>query len=282
MDIWLIRNGEKTGPIHDYEIRHKIEDGQLEPTTQAWHEGLPNWMPLGEIDLFKREFQITRPYQAPSLFPEAVASSDVGPPPQPSPSPLLGRRFWARWFDLSLYAGIWWIVMWATGRDIRGTLGNTWIVFSHYIPWFILEIFFIQHFGSTPGKWLLGLKVTNLDNSLLNLAAATRRSARVLFTGIGFGWGLLSLFCQVLSYFTAKRLGRPLWDYAGAHQVTSVPLRPERLIVLVFVFFGALMLQFMVISPYIFEAMAAESPELKEQLEKNPAWQWHLPKRNGS
>jgi hypothetical protein len=58
MDIWIIRNGEKTGPIHDYEVRHKIEDGQLEPTTPAWHEGLPAWMPLGEIDLFRREFQL--------------------------------------------------------------------------------------------------------------------------------------------------------------------------------------------------------------------------------
>ena len=58
MDIWIIRNGEKTGPFRDFEIRHKIEDGELSPTTPAWHDGLPAWQPLGEIDLFRREFDL--------------------------------------------------------------------------------------------------------------------------------------------------------------------------------------------------------------------------------
>jgi hypothetical protein len=153
-------------------------------------------------------------------------------------------------------------------------------MFPHYVPWFILETFLIHHFGTTPGKWLLGLRVTNLDGSLLSLAAATRRSARVLFTGIGFGWNLLSLFCQVLSYFTAKRLGSPLWDYAGGHKVVASPLRPERLIALVFLFFGAMMLQFLVLSPYALEIMVASAPEKKAEIESNPIWDLHLPKRH--
>ncbi len=279
MDIWIILNGEKTGPIHDYEIRHKIEDGQLEPTTPAWHEGLPTWLPLVEIDLFRREFQLPPPIPEHPSFSESLPDSDQSLPPQPPPSPLLGRRFWARWFDLCLYSGIWWISMWATGRDIRGMMGNAWVVFPHYIPWFILETLLLHHFGTTPGKWLLGLKVTNLDGSLLSLGAATRRSARVLFTGIGFGWGLLTVFCQVLSFFTTKRLGNSLWDHAGGHRVSATPLRPERLMALVFLYFGALVLQFIVVSPYILEAMAAQEPQLKEQFEKIPSW-WYLPKRH--
>ncbi len=279
MDIWIIRNGEKTGPIHDYEVRHKIEDGQLEPTTPAWHEGLPSWMPLGEIDLFKREFQLASTAHEQSAPPEKLPYPPPSlPPPLPQQS-ILGRRFWARWLDLTLFAGIWWLAMWATGRDIRSTLANPWVMFPHYIPWFILEIFLVHHFGTTPGKWLLGLKIQNLDGSLLNLSEATRRSARVLFTGIGFGWNLLAVFCQVLSYFTAKRLGSPLWDHVGGHKVVSVDLRPERVVAFSVLFVSALLLQFAVMSPYLKEEMVAQAPESKEQIEANPLWNLRLPKR---
>ncbi|MEO7101036.1 MAG: RDD family protein [Luteolibacter sp.] len=277
MDIWIIRNGEKTGPIHDYEVRHKIEDGQLDPATPAWHEGLPAWLPLGEIDLFKREFQLAPPPSEPPALPGMPPNAPSGQPPLPQPS-VLGRRFWARWLDLSLYSGIWWILMWASGRDILGTLSNAWVLFPRFIPWFVLEIFLIHYFGTTPGKWLLSLRVTNLDGTKLNLSDATRRSARIIFTGIGFGWGVLCLFCQLLSFFTTKRLGTPLWDHAGGHQVVPQPLRPTRVVTLVFLFVFAIILQMVVVMPYLVEAAAADSPELKELLEKNPIW--HLPKRS--
>ena len=35
MDIWIIQDGEKIGPIHDYEIRSRIGKGELPPTTPA-------------------------------------------------------------------------------------------------------------------------------------------------------------------------------------------------------------------------------------------------------
>ena len=54
MDIWIILDGEKIGPIHDFEIRRKIEAGELSATTPAWHEGLAAWKPLVEIELFTR------------------------------------------------------------------------------------------------------------------------------------------------------------------------------------------------------------------------------------
>ena len=278
MDIWIILNGQKTGPIHDYEIRHKIEDGELTPDTPAWHEGLDAWKPLVEIDLFTREFEPKPPASAePSIF--TGSRNDDYPLPEPLlQNPLLARRFWARWLDLCLYSGIWWISLWATGCDIRSVISNFWVTLPHYIPWFVLEAFLIHHFGTTPGKWLLSLKVTNLDGSPLDLAAATRRSARVLFTGIGFGWGLLTIFCQVLSYFTTKRMGRPLWDHVGGHQLVFEPLKPLRMVVLVFLFITAFVLQLMVLLPYIWEDAAARSPEFKEQFEKIPIW--HLPKRS--
>jgi len=277
MDIWIIQDGEKIGPIHDYEVRSKIEHGELPATTPAWHEGLPAWKPLVEIGLFEREFDRPREPLDTPFAPPAAAST---PPVLPPARPLLVRRFFARWFDLYLYAGLWWIAMWVLGADVQGMLLNPWVILFQYIPWFVLETFLLHRFGSTPGKWLLGLSVINDDASLLTLKQATRRSARVLFIGLGFGWGVLTLLCQLMAYFSAMRFGRPLWDHSGGHRVLAVTLRPLRIVTYVFVLYGAIQLQMMVVAPYIlpFVMEAAKPfPALREQLEKNPPWQ--LPPR---
>mgnify|MGYP000029449989 CR=1 FL=1 len=276
MDIWIIQDGEKTGPIHDFEIRRRIEAGELPPTTPAWHEGLGMWTPLVEIGIFQREFDKPAPPETPASSPEP-APERVVPPPLPD-QPHLIRRFWARWLDLYLYAGVWWIAMWAAGRDIGMILQHQWIILFHYVPWFVLETFLLHRFGTTPGKWLLGIKVVNHDGSLLSLAEATRRCARVLFIGIGFGWGILALICQLMSLITTKRLGRPLWDQAGGHRLEVSPFDPFRIAGYVFVLFVSIQLQMIVVAPYVMETAGKVFPDLQEQLEKNPPW--HLPKRH--
>lgn len=279
MDIWIIRDGEKTGPIHDFEIRRQIEEGRLPATTPAWHEGLDAWKPLIEIDLFTREFEHTRLPQVPS-----PSESENTREPDPSAPPLslaptrYGRRFWARWFDLSLYSGMWWLGMWAARQDLEAALLNPWVMFLRYLPWFAFEALLLHQFGTTPGKWLLGLEVHNRDGSRLSLTEAVRRALRVMFSGVGFGWGLLAVFCQALSLFTAKRLGSALWDHSGGHQVTSSPLKPFRLIALIVLFFGALQLQMIVISPYLFKVAGETFPELKAEYDRNTPW--HLPQRS--
>lgn len=272
MDIWIIRDGEKIGPIHDFEVRRKIESGELPASTPAWHEGLATWKPLVEIDLFTREFKsATQPPPLPQAENQATQN------PAPAQPTFYLRRFWARWLDLSLYSGLWWLCMWLARQNIEAVLLNPWIMFLQYVPWFTAEALLIHKYATTPGKWLLGLRVVNHDQSQLDLAASIRRSLRVMFTGVGFGWSILALFCQALSLFTAKRLGTTLWDYTGGHQVTAEPLKPMRLVTLVFIYAGALQLQMLVISPYIFKMAGEKYPAIKEEYQKNPPW--HLPKR---
>jgi uncharacterized RDD family membrane protein YckC len=264
MDIWIIQDGAKQGPIHDFEVRRRIESGELAADTPAWHEGLDGWRPLVEISLFSREFDRLEEHRN-------VAGEAPGTLPMPADTrdgPHLGRRFWARWFDLYLFSGVWWMVIWAAGRDVGGILQNPWIILFHYVPWFVLEAVLLQRFGTTPGKWLLGIRVINDKGTLLSLAESTRRAARVLFLGIGFGWGYLVLICQVMAFFTARRIGRPLWDHAGGHHLETTPLHPLRLVVYVFGLFTALSMQFFVVFPYVLEAAAKKDPAIKEQWEK--------------
>lgn len=274
MDIWIIRDGEKVGPIHDFEVRQKIETGELPSSTPAWHEGLPAWKPLVEIELFSREFEL-------AMAPPDAAETDLReespkPPPLP-PQTFYVRRFWARWLDLFLYSGLWWFGMWAVGQDIEATIRNPWVLFVRYVPWFVVEILLLHHLGTTPGKWLLGIRVSNIDGSLMNLTESTHRALRVMFAGVGFGWELLAVFCQALSVFTAKRLGTPLWDHAGGHQVTVTPLKPLRVASLICLFAGAIVLQVMVVSPHTYKIWTTEVPAMKTMMPENPLWQ--LPER---
>jgi len=274
MDVWIIQDGEKAGPLRDYDVRGKIARGELGAGVPAWHDGMSDWRPLGEIPLFATEFERIA-QQEPAAVPDESPPAPTPPPLPPSVQTHLVRRFWARWFDLYLYAGLWWLAMWAAGRDIAGTLNNPWLILFQYVPWFVLEALMIQRFGFTPGKWLLGIRVCNDDGSPLTLPQATRRSMRVLFLGIGFGWGILALLCQLMAFFTTRRIGKPLWDMAGGHRLETQALSPLRIAGYVIGLFAALQLQMIVVAPHVTEQMKKNFPALREHIEKNPPW--HLP-----
>jgi uncharacterized RDD family membrane protein YckC len=274
MEVWIILNGEKAGPFHDFEIRRKITLGELPADTPAWFNGLPGWKPLDEIELFSREFEVeSEEVESTPPLPEASGT----PPPLPV-EPVFLRRFWARWLDLSLYSGVWWLGMWAAGQDIGAALINPWIMFFRFIPWFVLEAVLIQRFATTPGKWLLGLHVVNQDGSHLDFGASTRRSMRVLFSGIGFGFSYLSVFCQILSLVVSKRLGTTLWDATGGHKVTAEPPKPGNLLAVIIAYAIAIAMQWAVTLPEIIEESSRQNPELKEYFENHPVWS--LPRRN--
>ena len=279
MEIWLIKGGKKSGPYHDYEIREKIGHKELDGDEVAWHEGLPSWTKLSKIDIFSQEFEASedpiQPPQLPKEYLDKINAPGQGPE---KPKRYLARRFWARWMDLVLYSAVWWLVMYAVGRDIEAAIRNPWLQLSDYVPWFVLEAWLIHRFGSTPGKWLMGLSVRNEDGSILDLKPSIWRSLRVLITGIGFGWGLLMVLCQGMSWFTTKRLGKPIWDHIGGHKIVTVPLKPIKIITLILLFFVAAQLQMAVRGPFEEKIVTDAYPNLKEFFENGN--QWYFPVKN--
>lgn len=272
MEIWLIQNGKKVGPVQDYEVRSRIESGQLQQDDFAWHEGLPKWVRLGEIEIFKSDFE--KDAEAVQVRNE-VESRKVPVVISLPGKPYILRRFWARWLDMSLYAAAWWLLMYAVGRDIGAMITDLWVVISIFIPWFAIESWLLHRFGTTPGKWLLGIRVLNEDDSKISLKASVWRSIRVMIAGVGFGWGILAMICQVMSWFTARRLGKPIWDYMGQHKVVVKPLGVFRVITVVILFFVSMQLQVAVRGPHEQKLIVEQYPEMKEFFERGKVW--HLP-----
>lgn len=280
MDFWIIREGEKAGPYPDYEIRSKIQHGDLERDSRVWSEGLDGWTKLEDMELFREEFDKRDPRSEPdpASVPPPIPGIEPVPADIPKPKAYIMRRFWARWLDLTAYGSLWWLALYFSGRDIASALTSDWMLLPMYIPWFVLESWLLHRYGTTPGKWLMGLRVRNEDNSLLSLSAAIKRSLRVMVSGIGFGWKLLSPICQLMSWFTTRRIGKPIWDYLGEHKVVAKPLVPLKTLALVCIFVVSIFLRMAVQGRHIEKIIVEEKPEMKQVYEY---WHWiYLPDRS--
>lgn len=42
-------DGRQVGPVEDAELQALIAAGQVGPATLLWHEGMPNWLTLGQL-----------------------------------------------------------------------------------------------------------------------------------------------------------------------------------------------------------------------------------------
>lgn len=47
---WFYANGgEQVGPLNDQEFHERIRAGQITTETPVWREGMPNWLPYGQV-----------------------------------------------------------------------------------------------------------------------------------------------------------------------------------------------------------------------------------------
>ncbi len=280
MHIWLIKNGEKHGPHPDFHIRQGIENGQYDADTPAWHEGLSEWTTLGEMALFKSALGTPAPEESRRADePDETNQTEIPtPPPAPTENLHLARRFWARWLDLQLYIAAWWLFLYFTNRDVGAIFANPWMLLVQLLPWLPIEAMLIHHHGTTPGKWLLGIRVRNDDGSPLSGRQSIVRTLRVLVAGIGLNWGVISPLCQAVSFWLARRLGRSLWDHMGGHRVEFTPIRGTRYLAVIGIIYLSFQLQFAVLAPYVIPIYQEQFPTLREHFEKNPPR--HLPPRH--
>ncbi len=80
------------------------------------------------------------------------------------------------------------------------------------IVWLPIEAALLSKFGSTPGKWILDIRVTSATGSLLTLNEALGRAYHVLCYGLGCGLPPASYYAQWISYHRLTFNGRTDWD----------------------------------------------------------------------
>jgi hypothetical protein len=78
--------------------------------------------------------------------------------------------------------------------------------------WILIESSFLSSWGTTFGKWLLGIKVRNHEGGKLTYFTALKRSTLVWFKGLGMGLPIVTLFTLISAYITLTEKGITTWD----------------------------------------------------------------------
>ena len=85
-----------------------------------------------------------------------------------------------------------------------------------YLIWLPAETLLLSLFGTTPAKWLFGIRIEHPGGNLLSLAEALNRSFLVFVQGVGFGIPFVALFTQLFAYRRLTKTGTTLWDTSAS------------------------------------------------------------------
>ena len=129
------------------------------------------------------------------------------------------RRFFARSLDFAVYSTLWNVflalVMNVNISD-RSRIGNVLNDIFVLIIMLLLEPVLLSLFGTTLGKWILGIRVTDNEGQLLTYNDARSRTKSVLLRGLGLRIPFYSLYRLWKSY-KANNDGETLdWEYHSA------------------------------------------------------------------
>lgn len=252
MDIYWIQDKQKQGPASVIDVISLLEDGQLMAHTKGWHKGCTTWLPLSELPaltahFMRQEQEGNEPNTSPTLppIPEGldslsppVAAAPVAPRVIMSPPPVL--RFWARTVDLLIYAvlGLGLLRLFDAPFSIYYFSPLSWL------PYCLLEGLALHYWKMTPGKWLMGICVTDIHDKPLSLGKATERTLLVLTVGMGCMLGWIILIMVIFSWFSLRRNLISYWDRNVPSLTQSLGKGgPERIIAAAIIIY--LLLQFL-------------------------------------
>lgn len=243
MQIWIAEDGEKRGPFHTYEVRARIEAGELTGDELAWQEGSADWVALRDMELYQSLFSKPEP--------EVVV-----PPPLPPPRPRPFARLWARWFDLLLYLVLVFGLMRVLQLDMAAAVVSPWFMLTYLLPWVLLEAIALHQSGTTPGKWLLGVRVELAGSGgLLPLGVSVRRSFRVFVLGMGMNMWLFPILCHGLSLWVLLKTGTTFWDRVSGSRVRVGEVPAGRIVAFVILFLALLVALQFIMAPVTEEIM---------------------------
>ena len=85
-----------------------------------------------------------------------------------------------------------------------------------YLIWLPAEALLLSLFGTTPAKWLFGIRVAHADGNVLSFSESLNRSFLVFVQGVGLGIPFVALFTQLFAYRRLTKTGTTLWDTSSS------------------------------------------------------------------
>jgi hypothetical protein len=105
-----------------------------------------------------------------------------------------------------------------------------------YFIWALAEARLISTWGTTPGKWLLKLKVRTNVSEIPDFKRALKRS--ILVWILGMGLGIFTTISYIFGYYELTRKGITLWDRISECNVEYEKMSENRRIAAVLTVIG--------------------------------------------
>lgn len=126
------------------------------------------------------------------------------------------RRFFARTLDYDLYVLplelLCLLVFRLNPSSVAGQFASSVCVFAAYLLMLFIEPVLLHFFGTTPGKWIFGLRITDGNGAFLSYEDGLQRTWNVIRRGEGFGVPFYSLYRNWKCYKLCIREEPCPWD----------------------------------------------------------------------
>lgn len=104
--------------------------------------------------------------------------------------------------------------------------------------WLYIETWVLSIFGTTPGKSLLKINLSNIDGSKAEFDSIFKRTISVWFKGLGLALPIVGIITMLVSYSNLKKNGAASWDTNNGLKITHGRIGAWRVflaIILIFV-----------------------------------------------
>ena len=119
------------------------------------------------------------------------------------------RRLCARTLDFTLYN----LFLYLCFPSLFQSTGfHIFLIIGEVLTFLVMEPILLSSLSTTPGKFIFGISITNLDGRKLSYGEALNRTLLVLQHGLGFCAPFLKEYMQVNSYITTENDGELIWE----------------------------------------------------------------------
>lgn len=240
-DLWHVRLADETLVLSRDDAVALAADGRVDADTLVWTEGYETWRTYAESGLAA----VAPPPLPPSLpasLPAPRTVDEIPGAPRLEVSdegwqvitPAPWRRYLARQLDIMLLGTLAWMCLAFVVAAISGELFDRLfapeIVDNMIVSLLLTNVVVVPILavvigltGTSPGKWVFGVRVTRRDGRPIGLVAGLRRELHVYVRGLGMAIPLVSLFTLVTSYTYLETNRVAAWDRGEPWVVTHRP-----------------------------------------------------------
>jgi len=212
MRSWFYsKDGQQQGPVDEPTLLHMLATRELPPDALVWTRDLGRWRPANEV-----EGMLSAGAQPPPTA-TGEPESDAYLPSGPQIRPWV--RYFARGLDYLVFGACMGVVL-AFAYPPALEWPNFAFGFLTLIVYLAAEPALLTLFGTTPGKWLLRVRLRRVDGARLSYPEALKRSFWVWVLGQACGVPVVQLFTNIHCYSQLTQHHTTTWDRDGGFIVS--------------------------------------------------------------